>query len=700
MGTTHPFIFFSKDEVDGLREKAKGEICGTMLKNMEKVADRRLNWEVYTPSLVPPFARYRLKASERMNYDEAYAAKYVQQYRISMLIRNLSEFYAFCYLMLGKEEYLEAAKRWMLTPCRWDKRIWGAYEASRAPIEDYSAAELHVVETSGGSCVGIVPNPAEEYKKPVFEDTGVFTTFKLRGLAVAYDWMYPYLTDEERDTVRGMLAYQGDRLYHHGLNGNALLMDSILNHTWLDTAGLGIAGVSLYYEHPPAREWVQFCRDRFVTVLLPRTVGMDGEFPEPCPYVWEYAYMNGALFFEGLHRVTGEDLVVHSEFRRVSHMLTHALSPAGGLAFDDDMTGFDRADGVTYSFRPLMFRFASKFHDPKAQRYALYEGFDPPGAERSKFYPGGKWYPEEREYNGHWEYIWCDESIQPEDPADPVPSTLLKDTGWAILRTGWKPGDTYLAFRSGTYLGPHDRFDQNKIVLQAGGEKLLEHLYGANYMYFEYFKNTPGSNTVLVDGEGQVEMRKDLAHALFMGQYKSDRTNGSMVFFEASQELDAAVGDASKAYGDKLTRFRRYIAFVKPHCFLVLDDLAASEPRNFDWLAHSYGELTIDGMDVRIQKPKAGLLIRTLLPQDASWQLERTPPDTNGERLLKHLVLRPAQKTATLRFLNGLFLSPKDPEPVPVRVEEKEEKVVATIDLGDRSVGVEFDLVGRRIVFR
>ncbi len=145
--------------------------------------------------------------------------------------------------------------------------------------------ELQVVETSGGSCVGVVPDPATDYKKPVFEDTGIFTTFKLRGLAVAYDWMYPHLTDEERDTVRGMLAYQGDRLYHHALNGNALLMNSILNHTWLDTAGLGVAGVSLYYEHPPAREWVRFCRDRFVKVLLPGTVGIDGEFPEPGPYV-------------------------------------------------------------------------------------------------------------------------------------------------------------------------------------------------------------------------------------------------------------------------------------------------------------------------------------------------------------------------------------------------------------------------------
>ena len=695
----HPFLYFTEDEIEGLRQKKADAICGGILEQVARVADSRLDWEVYTPSLVPPFAGYRLKASERMNYDEAYAEKYVQQYRMSMLIRNLSEFYAFCYLMLGKPEYLEAARRWLLTPCRWDRRIWAAYEPSRMEIDEYTSAELQVIETSGGSCVGVVPDPRTRRKNPVFEDTGIFTTFKLRGLSVAYDWMYPYLTEEERDTVRGALAYQGDRLYHHALNGNALLMRSILNHTWLDTAGLGLAGVCLYHEHPPARDWAQFCRDRFVEVLLPGTVGIDGEFPEPGPYMWEYSYTGAVLFFEAWRRLTGEDLVGDSPFRRVSHMLTQVLSPACGLAFDDDMTGFDRADGMSYSFRPLMFLFASRFKEPTAQRYALYEGFDPPGAEKGKLYPGGKWYPEEREYSGHWEYIWCDESIEPGDPEGGEPSTLLRDTGWAILRTGWKPEDTWMAFRSGTYLGLHDRFDQNKIVLQSGGEKLLEHLYGANYMYFEYFKNTPGSNTILVDGQGQEEMAKDLGHEILIEQYKSDHTAGKVVFFEASETHDAVVGDASGAYGDRLTRFVRYIAFVKPSWFLVLDDLAAPEPRRFDWLAHSYGEITIEGRDVRIRKPNAGLVIRSLLPHDAEWFLERTPPDTNGERLLKHLALRPAEPSSSLRLLNGLFLSSDGiPEP-SVEVQELDDRVVVLASAGGERVEVSFDLEGRRVDF-
>lgn len=688
----HPYLFFTQVDVPTLQRKADRPTGGQILRTLSRVADERLDWEIYEPELVRPWAGYRHNAESKLNYDEEYARSYVSQYRLSMLIRNLPEMYAFTYLMLGRPEHLEAARHWLLTPARWDKRTWGAYAESEAAIDEYSALELRSLELSGGTCVGIRPHPAEECKLPVFEDTGIFTTFKLRGLATTYDWLYPHLTREERQDVAACLGYQGDRLYHHALNGNALLLGSILNHTWLDTAGLGLAGLALYYEHPTAREWVRFCRDRFVDRLLPRTIGVDGEFPEPCPYVWEYSYMSAAMFFEALRRVTGEDLLAHPAFLKTKDMLNRALTPTGGLGFDDDMMGFDRAQGVAYSFRPLMFLFASRFRDAEAQRYALFKGFDPPGAERGKFYPGGRWHPERREHNGHWEYLWCDDSVSPQDLPAESPSALLRSSGWALLRSGWSPTDTYLAFRSGPYLGHHDRYDQNKIVLQAGGERLLEHLYGANYLHFDYFKYTPGSNTVLVDGEGQERVVEGGQHTTFMSQYKGEGTNGRIVHFQAGSDFDAVVGDASHAYGDRLRRFRRYVAFLKPDVFLVLDDLEAPGPAAFDWPAHSYGEITIEGRDAHIRKPKAGLLMRSLLPQGAVWHLERTPPDTNGERLPKHLALRPAEKTSVVRFLTALFVSPLDGGGPAVEVREEEDRIVAAVRRGEETVEVEFDL--------
>lgn len=181
-------------------------------------------------------------------------------------------------------------------------------------------------------------------------------------------------------------------------------------------------------------------------------------------------------------------------------------------------------------------------------------------------------------------------------------------------------------------------------------------------------------------------------HTTFISQYKGDDTNGRIVQFQSGPEFDAVVGDASRAYADRLTRFRRYIAFLKPDVFLVLDDLEAPEPAAFDWLAHSYGEISIDGADVRIRKPKAGLLMRSILPRGAAWHREHTPPDTNGERLLKHLALRPEGRANRMRFLTALFVSPLDGEGLPVIVSEEGERVIATVRRAEEVVTVEFAL--------
>ncbi|NLT42010.1 MAG: hypothetical protein GXX93_05015, partial [Anaerolineae bacterium] len=180
-------------------------------------------------------------------------------------------------------------------------------------------------------------------------------------------------------------------------------------------------------------------------------------------------------------------------------------------------------------------------------------------------------------------------------------------------------------------------------------------------------------------------------------QYKGEGANGRIVHFQAGPDFDAVVGDASHAYGDRLTRFRRYVAYLKPDVFLVLDDLEAPDPATFDWLAHSYGEITIAGRDVHIRKPKAGLLMRALWPTDASWHLERTPPDSNGERLFKHLALRPAEKARSVPFLVALFVSPLDGAGVPVEVEENGERMLVSVQRGEETVALEFDLAQRTV---
>src|SRR5262249_41564949 len=54
-----------------------------------------------------------------------------------------------------------------------------------------------------------------------------------------------------------------------------------------------------------------------------------------------------------------------------------------------------------------------------------------------------------------------------------------------------------------------------------------------------------------------------------------------------SEFYDAVSGDLTPVYQGRLNRYIRRIVFVKPHYFVVFDDLAAGgEPAKFGWLLH------------------------------------------------------------------------------------------------------------------
>ena len=87
------------------------------------------------------------------------------------------------------------------------------------------------------------------------------------------------------------------------------------------------------------------------------------------------------------------------------------------------------------------------------------------------------------QYAGHpfffYDFLW----YRPDGPSRPPRAALLNhrnDLNWIICRSGWKPDDAVLAFKSG---GPanHEHADRNHITFKAHGERLLNDHLGAAY---------------------------------------------------------------------------------------------------------------------------------------------------------------------------------------------------------------------------
>ncbi len=693
----HPRLFFGADDVSELRERAKSGVHRTILNNMIANAERRWDWELTPPILVPPNGAAVRTADGRQDWDPDYTRAYVDQYRTAQIVRNHAELYSLLYLVTEKERYLDKARYWLLGPCEWSPAIWTAYSEATRPLADFTDDELSQMEHSGGAVVDTYVRPDDGVEYPVVEDTGIFTSFKLRGLAIAYDWLFQHLTDSDRALVRGTLIREAERLFKNVQVGRAMLIGRILNHTWFDVSQFGIAAAALVHEHEPAHEWLRFARDHFVETLLPRSLGQDGEFPEAGPYVQEYALVNAGIFFEALRSVTGEDLLTSPEFSKVPEFLLNIWSPTEGSGFDEDMTGFDLADGMNHSFRPLMFRFASRLENRYYQWFCLHDGVTEPGSDNGKRYPGYKYYPVEKEYPAAWEYLWYDVSVDAKEPPSERASAHMRDLGWVALKDGWHSDSNFMMLRGGTSTGPHDRLDQNKFIIYANGERLIEHVYGPNYIHFEHFKYTPGSNTILVDGEGQSVTIAN-GHERFQSEYKTDKTPGAIVHFESHSDFDYVVSDAHRAYPNRLGRFRRHVVFIKNQCFIVFDELESHQPATFEWLLHSYGRIKADGDWVTVTKNGAELSAQVVWPHSPNYQLRTSPPDYDGNQI-PFLAISPARKTRSAQFLVGMW--PLKSGEKPGSIEATYEGSVATINVErrDRSWTAEIDTSGPSLTF-
>lgn len=674
----HPTLFFKAEDISELRERAKSGVHRTILNNMIANAERRWDWELTPPTLVPPDGAAVRTADGRQDWDPDYTRAYIDQYRTAQIVRNHAEFYSLLYLLTEKERYLDRAKYWVLGPCEWSPATWTAYSTATRPLADFTADEISQMEHSGGAVVDSFVSTDDGVEYPVFEDTGIFTTFKLRGIAIGYDWLSQHLNDSERALVRGTLIREAERLYRNVKVGRAMLIGRILNHTWFDVSQFGITAAALVNEHEPAREWLRFARDHFVETLLPRCLGQDGEFPEAGPYVQEYALMNAGIFFEALRSVTGEDLLTGSEFSRVPEFLLNIWSPTEGSGFDEDMTGFDLAEGMNHSFRPLMFRFASRLGNPLYQWFCLHDGVSEPGSDNGKRYPGFTYYPVEKEYPAAWEYLWYDASLAAVEPPPKQASAHMRDLGWVALKDGWSRDSNFMMLRGGTSTGPHDRLDQNKFVIYGKGEPLIEPIYGPNYIHFEHFKYTPGSNTILVDGQGQTLTIAN-GHERFEAEYKTDKTPGAIVHFESHDDFDYVVSDAHRAYPNRLDKFRRHVVFIKNQCFIVFDELESPQPAEFEWLLHSYGQIDADGDRVTVTKNEAWLSAQVVWPRSPTYRFRTSPPDYDGNQI-PYLAISPAKETQSAQFLVGMW---------PLSSGENPGSFTAEFDAGIATINVE-----------
>jgi hypothetical protein len=137
--------------------------------------------------------------------------------------------------------------------------------------------------------------------------------------------------------------------------------------------------------------------------------------------------------------------------------------------------------------------------------------------------------------------------------------------------------------------------------------------YGPAYgqpHHAEWTRQTKANNSILVNEDGQI--------------VREARSRGRIVGFEDDREVSYVCGDATEAYGGKLTTFFRHVLFVRPALFIVLDELASPQRSSFQWLLHGLEEMELDENAGMIHLHHAGAHLNVCIGSPGGMRFSQT----------------------------------------------------------------------------
>jgi hypothetical protein len=349
------------------------------------------------------------------------------------------------------------------------------------------------------------------------------------------------------------------------------------------TGALGIGALALLGKDERAERWLQTAvasTKRFLKLFTP-----DGSYFEGLSYL-SYCLRTTLPFMQAHRNLVGD--VDWLSLVNFDGMLDYIMTMQFGKREDGwpDIVNFSDARN---SITPGAASLIGEFTGNALAGYIAKEASIP------------QWY---------YDFLW----YRPDAPAEP-PRPALKnmrnDLNWIICRSGWKPEDAVVAFKSG---GPanHEHADRNHIMFKSHGERLLNDHLGASYdRRNEGWKMrfTRAHNAVLLNGK---------SHPYIEGL---EGTNDSQAYANFLQYVDKGdhvwwTSDASAAYilgNYHATQVLRTVIFAKPDVLVVIDQIRfryipqTVDARFYPDNADSKASLSVYGDRFVIARPKARL---------------------------------------------------------------------------------------------
>jgi len=459
----------------------------------------------------------------------------------------------------------------------------------------------------------------EDWNPKHFLDVAEMTN----ALAIGYDWLFGFLSSEDRATIRTAIIEKGLKPSLPVYEKNRWWAKAEHNWNQVCNGGMTVGALAIADEEPALA--AQIISDgRASIVLAMRTFAPDGGWPEG-PGYWNYATSYNVFYLAALETALGTDFGFKKMpgFAETGLFRIHFTSPTG--------LTFNYADaGEKAGTAAQMFWLARALNQP------IYAGHERAMADSHP-------------HIAH--LLWFDgRSRAPQD--DDLPrAAVFRGVDVAFLRSAWgDPNAIFVGFKGGDNKANHSHLDLGSFVLDALGVRWALDLGGDDYNLPGYFGKqrwsyyrlrTESHNTLTLDGENQ-----------------DPRAAAPLVAFSASPQRSFAVADMTAAYKSKTTRAHRGIALLDRKQVLVQDELEAAQPVEIVWNFLTKAKIETNGDRATLTRGRAKLEARILSPQGAKFEIisANPPPPQHQQPDVHNLTVRLPAKTTQTRI--AVLLSP------------------------------------------
>jgi len=515
----HPYLFFTKDEIPAMQKRLQSDqVSKDIMAGLVMQAHRWLYFPIKDPSPLPPsHPRYVVNGSEADMY-------YAELTEGALTL-------SFLYQMTGDVAY---AKKAIL------------FAVAMSDLIDW---------TNPAHKFDIIYPRVWPWNVP--DDQVVFSydhmaADRAAAIATAYDWLYPVLTQWERDKIRGALLEKAITKVRG--NYDFFWWSTAYRCNWsvVCNSGLGLAALTLLKEDPQVIDVAAEAYNRIGLTF--DQIGEDGGWQEGRSY-YGYLLRTGVPFADALNRATNGkyNLFKHKNLR--THPLDFFLYAL--------TANFGDSGGGPMGPSWVVNKLIDETRDATAAWY------------RDKILSQGT----ERNLDGGvFDVIWPKSFVQPVEPKEK--SKFFKSIDWAILRSDFLDLSTVtIACKAGYNDDPHHgHLDCGQFILTWHGVPYIQDLGRGTYdeIYFNEDRwlypeaSSAATNVIFVNGELQLS-------AKLKNQPWKKGIGGKVLRFETSEKRDYVLMDPTHAYpGRELKKWRRHVILDKPVVTVVLDEVGAA----------------------------------------------------------------------------------------------------------------------------